>query len=120
MPTQRPATARSVRRAPDDEPPDTYVYDPDDPLTYWLGRDLWGLAGQLDDRTPVERRPDVAVYSSEVLTADLEIMGPLSVELWASSSCPDTDFTAALVDVYAETSRSSCGRGRPGPASASL
>ena len=85
---------------PDDESPDTYVYDPDAPVTYWLGRDLWGLAGQLDDRTPVERRPDVVVYSSDVLTADLEIMGPLSADLWASSSCPDTDFTAALVDVY--------------------
>ena len=85
---------------PDDEPQDRYVYDPADPVTYWLGRDLWGLAGQLDDRSALERRQDVLVYSSDVLPADLAIMGPLSAELFASSSCPDTDFTAALVDVY--------------------
>jgi uncharacterized protein len=86
--------------APDDEPQDRYVYDPADPVTWWLGRDLWGLAGHLDDRSALERRQDVLVYSSDVLPADLSVMGPVSVELFAASSCPDTDFTAALVDVY--------------------
>ena len=31
---------------------------------------------------------------------DVEVIGPASVTLWASSSTPDTDFTAKLVDVY--------------------
>jgi predicted acyl esterase len=37
---------------------------------------------------------DVLVYTSEVLKEDLEVTGPLLVTLFASSSAPDTDFTA--------------------------
>jgi putative CocE/NonD family hydrolase len=31
---------------------------------------------------------------------DVEITGPITVKLWASSSAVDTDFTAKLIDVY--------------------
>ena len=31
---------------------------------------------------------------------DLEVTGPMRVRLWIASDCPDTDFTAKLVDVY--------------------
>jgi putative CocE/NonD family hydrolase len=31
---------------------------------------------------------------------DTEVTGPISVQLWACSSAPDTDFVARLVDVY--------------------
>jgi uncharacterized protein len=30
----------------------------------------------------------------------VELTGPITVKLWISSDCPDTDFTAKLVDVY--------------------
>ena len=30
----------------------------------------------------------------------MEVTGELAVEAWASSSAPDTDFTAKLIDVY--------------------
>lgn len=39
------------------------------------------------------------VYTSAALTEPLEVTGPLRVTLFASSSAPDTDFTAKLVDV---------------------
>jgi len=42
----------------------------------------------------------VLVYTSEVLDRDLEVTGPVSVTLFASSSAPDTDFVARLVDVH--------------------
>jgi len=86
--------------APLDEPADRFVYDPRDPVRYWLGANLWELAKHMGDRRAVERRPDVLVYTSEVLTADLEVTGPVSVTLSAASSALDTDFTAALVDVF--------------------
>lgn len=82
------------------EPADTYVYDPDDPPAYWLGRSLWEMAGELYDRRRFEGRHDVLVYSTDLLTAGLEVVGPLSAVLYASTSAPDTDFTAALVDVF--------------------
>jgi putative CocE/NonD family hydrolase len=51
------------------------------------------------DQSEVELRDDVLVYSSERLTKDLSIVGPVTVELWATSSASDTDFTAKLVGV---------------------
>ena len=40
------------------------------------------------------------VFQTPPLSEDIEITGPISVKLWVSSSAPDTDFTAKLVDVY--------------------
>jgi hypothetical protein len=48
----------------------------------------------------VEARPDVLVYSTEALDQDLEVTGPVTLDLYASTSAADTDFTAKLVDVY--------------------
>ena len=53
----------------------------------------------VQDQRPVEAREDVLVYTSEAMTAPLEVTGPLAVTLFAASSAPDTDFTAKLVDV---------------------
>jgi hypothetical protein len=59
-------------------------------------RDLWPCE---DDR-PLAERPDVLVFQTEPLPEPLQIIGPLTVKLWASSDGPDTDFTAKLVDVW--------------------
>ena len=40
------------------------------------------------------------MYTSAPLADDLEVTGPVAVTLFAASSAPDTDFTAALVDVH--------------------
>lgn len=45
-------------------------------------------------------RPDVLAFQTEPLPAAVELTGPITVNLWISSDCPDTDFTAKLVDVY--------------------
>ncbi len=88
---------------PSDEPVDTYVYDPRNPVpTRGGGLCCWQAAlppGAYDQRD-VEARPDVLVYSTDPLAEDLEVTGPLEVHLWAATSAPDTDFTAKLVDVY--------------------
>jgi putative CocE/NonD family hydrolase len=52
------------------------------------------------DQKQVESRPDVLVYSTPVLASDVEVTGPVTLDLFASSSAVDTDFTAKLVDVY--------------------
>ncbi len=46
-------------------------------------------------------RPDVLVFQTPPLDDDVEVTGPISVILWISSNCPDTDFTAKLIDVHA-------------------
>jgi putative CocE/NonD family hydrolase len=39
-------------------------------------------------------------FTTEELTEDTEVTGPVVVNLWAASDAPDTDFVARLVDVY--------------------
>ena len=53
---------------------------------------------------PLAERPDVLVFEAELLTEDIEVTGPITVTLWVSTSAPDTDFTAALLDVYPASS----------------
>ena len=82
---------------------DAYVYDPREPVPTVGGNmccrnDL--LASGAFDQRAVERRGDVLVYTTEPLEEDLTVIGPVQVELWASSSARDTDFTARLVDVH--------------------
>ena len=45
-------------------------------------------------------RPDVLVFETGPLAEDLIVVGSVTVRLHVSSSAPDTDFTAKLVDVY--------------------
>ncbi|GER88723.1 hypothetical protein KDW_28850 [Dictyobacter vulcani] len=56
--------------------------------------------GGVFDQRPTEQRSDVLVYTTPELIEDTEVTGPISLHLWASSSAPDTDFVARLVDVY--------------------
>jgi hypothetical protein len=52
------------------------------------------------DQREVESRPDVLVYSTAPLERDLEVTGPITLDLYAKSSAVDTDFTGKLVDVW--------------------
>jgi hypothetical protein len=77
------------------EPPDAYAYDPRDPLVDPHG----GTLGPFD-QSPLAARPDVLVYRSAPLARDVEVTGPIEVELWVSSSARDTDFIVRLLDVH--------------------
>ena len=86
--------------SPEDEPSDTFDYDPANPVDITTETEVWGRAAGLADRVTLLDRDDVLTYQTPPLEQDLEVTGPISVELYASSSAPDTDFTATLVDVY--------------------
>jgi hypothetical protein len=78
-----------------DERPDTYSYDPLDPVV-----DPHEGAQGPYDQTPLETREDVLVYQTEPLLKDVEVTGHIEVELFASSSAKDTDFVVRLLDVH--------------------
>lgn len=84
---------------PGTEPPDSYVYDPFDPVPTAGGRSMIGLPSGVENQTQVEERQDVLIYTTPRLAEPVAITGPISVTLYASSNAPDTDFTAKLVDV---------------------
>ena len=88
--------------APGLEPPDSFLYNPLDPApTRGGGLCCYppALRGGAFDQSSIEHRADVLVYSTEPLAQDLEVIGPVTLTLFAASSAPDTDFTAKLVDV---------------------
>ena len=93
-----PDDGRLDRDPPGDEAPDHFVYDPGDPVPTRGGNTLILPMGVQDQRQ-VESRTDVLVFTGAVLTEPLEVTGPIVVTLHATSSAPDTDFTAKLVDV---------------------
>lgn len=87
---------------PQQERPDTFEYDPWNPVPTIGGRlccanDLLP-PGPFDQR-PNEMRPDVLVYSTPPLKKDTEVTGEVAVEVWAATTAVDTDFTALLADV---------------------
>ena len=91
------------REAPrNNEPSDVYVYNPINPVPTRGGQissDPGVVPAGAFDQRPVETRHDVLVYSTPPLENYMEVTGPITVTLYASSSAPDTDFTAKLVDV---------------------
>ena len=89
--------------APKSEASDTYTYDPANPAPTIGGLlccDGTHMPPGPRDQRPVEARDDVLIYSTPPLAADLEVTGPVTLELYAKSSAVDTDFTAKLVDVW--------------------
>ena len=51
------------------------------------------------DTLPLNARSDVLTFQTPPLENDVEVTGPITVKLHASSSARDTDFTAKLIDV---------------------
>jgi uncharacterized protein len=81
--------------------PDDYAYDPHDPPPTKGGSIVsWVYPPGSVDVSDVQARPDVLTYSTEPLTEDLDVAGPLRMVLYASSSAVDTDFVARLTDVF--------------------
>src|SRR5881394_508949 len=89
--------------APAEEKADQYVYDPSDAVPT-IGGPL--CCGPLptgigpEDQRPAEARNDVLVYTTAAFSKDTEVTGPVSLDLYVSSSAVDTDFTGKLVDVW--------------------
>jgi putative CocE/NonD family hydrolase len=80
------------------EPPDKYVFDPNDPTPSAAFAN-----GHIDgprDISESAKRSDVLVYDTDVLTEDIELVGPITAKLYAATSQPDTDWMVRLADVH--------------------
>ncbi len=79
-------------------PPDTYRYDPAHPTPTLSGPTLVGNSEPADHRR-LEVRKDVLTFTSPVLLSGLEIIGPVTADLYVRSSRMHTDFVVRLCDV---------------------
>jgi putative CocE/NonD family hydrolase len=108
----QPEGGLSPETPPSDAPPHKYSFDPSDPVPQIGGNYTFpfGMGPQdqvckpsilgCRDSLPLSARSDILVFTTPTLDKDVEVVGPLVVRLWASSTALDTDFTAKLVDSY--------------------
>lgn len=79
---------------------DEYVSDPAKPVpsTETIAPGM-PIEYMVDDQRFAARRPDVLVYQTPPLTEDLVLAGPMTVDLWVSTTGRDADFIVKLIDV---------------------
>ncbi|MEV4254062.1 CocE/NonD family hydrolase [Spirillospora sp. NPDC049652] len=88
--------------APPESEPDRYRYDPEHPTPFLGGPTLLGDNHPVADQAKLERRRDVLTFTSPVLDEHLEIIGPVSADLYVRSNRQHTDFVVRLCDVDEE------------------
>ncbi len=97
----------------------TFTFDPQDPVPTIGGafsstspvfepgafdqRESDDVYGSVKPYLPLKSRGDVLVFQTDPLEKDIEVVGPIVVRLYVSSTALDTDFTAKLIDVYPPT-----------------
>lgn len=91
----------------------TFTFDPSHPVPTLGGnvsarvkdgaydqRERPDFPGSRPPYLPLKSRRDVLVFETAPLTEDVRVIGPIEVQLHASTTGVDTDFTAKLVDVH--------------------
>jgi putative CocE/NonD family hydrolase len=83
----------------------SFDFDPADPVPTIGGPNLLSdseAAYQTGpwDQASLDSRPDILRFSTGRLTEAVEVIGEVSVTLWAATSASDTDWTAKLIDVW--------------------
>ncbi len=80
---------------------DEYVSDPMNPVPYTEDVHTSRTAEYMtDDQRFASRRPDVMVYQTDVLTEDITLTGPLTADLFVSTTGTDADYVVKLIDVF--------------------
>ena len=94
--------------ASSDAPFDEYISDPAKPVPFrarpsqpiGYTPDLTWAQWLVDDQREFSGRPDVLVFTSDVLTASVKISGQPIANIFASTSGSDSDWVVKLIDVY--------------------
>jgi putative CocE/NonD family hydrolase len=79
---------------------DEYVSDPMNPIPYTEDVHTNRTEAYMtDDQRFASRRPDVMVYQTDVLNEDITLTGPLTADLFVSTTGTDADYVVKLIDV---------------------
>lgn len=87
---------------------DEYVSDPMNPVPYTEDVHAQRTAAYMtDDQRFASRRPDVMVYQTDILKDDITFTGPLTADLFVSTTGTDADFVVKLIDVFPADTKNS-------------
>lgn len=83
-----------------DDAADRFISDPAKPVPFTTQIDV-GMVQEymIEDQRFAARRPDVLVYQTPPLEADLTVAGPLFADLFVSTTLDDADWIVKLIDV---------------------
>ena len=98
------AAGDSQAGAPEgEEAADAFVSDPAKPVPYTMEiTNHWAKNYMTEDQRFAAWRPDVLVYESEPLEEELTLAGPLTADLWVSTTGRDADWVVKVIDVFPE------------------
>ncbi|MDO7845559.1 CocE/NonD family hydrolase [Hymenobacter sp. M29] len=94
-----PSYVQNVRADKSVKIPFQYVSDPANPVPYTDG--VHGGRNNeymIEDQRFAAKRPDVLSFRTETLPDDLTLAGPLTADLWVSTSGTDADFIVKVID----------------------
>ncbi len=80
---------------------DSFLSDPSKPVPYTTEiSSRWARDYMTEDQRFASRRPDVLVYRSEPLEEDVTLAGPLTADLWFSTTGTAADVVVKVVDEF--------------------
>lgn len=80
---------------------DEFTSDPSKPVPYTMEvTSAWAKDYMTEDQRFAAWRPDVLVYRGETLRQDLTIAGPMTADLWVSTSGGDADWIVKVIDEF--------------------
>lgn len=82
---------------------DEYISDPAKPVPS-IGKTQLNMSREhmTADQRFAATRPDVLVFETDILDEDLTIAGPVTADLYVSTTGTDSDWIVKLIDVYPE------------------
>ncbi len=93
---------------------DSYESDPNNPVPFHATPKTYVSTDYMDaDQRFLAGRKDVLSFTTEPLTDDLTIAGPISPTLFVSTTGTDSDFDVKLIDVYPDNGYQQLVRGEP-------
>jgi hypothetical protein len=99
----RNGDGKLVAKVPAADKPDTFTYDPANPVSSYGGNVCCtgnAVNGGAFDQSEMELRADILVFTSEPLKDGIEVSGFIESTLYLSTDVKDTDVTIKLIDVY--------------------
>ncbi len=85
---------------------DEYVSDPSNPVPYLNKKSSDRLNEYMSaDQTFASQRKDVVYYTSNILTENLTLCGPIKASLFVSTTGTDADFIVKVIDVLPDSTQ---------------
>ena len=81
-----------------------YISDPFNPVPYTAtfqdSKNFYNRVHLIEDQRFASTRPDVLTFETDQLSENVTIAGPITADLFVSTTGTDADFVVKLIDVY--------------------